>query len=481
MYKKVSRHLVLLTLLFQTTIWSSYALTTGQPHSTVQTLTKDNFDEALNDPANGLWLLKFYAPWCGHCKKLAPTLDKMAPYLAGKLAIGKVDCTSFSGKSLCESQKVRGYPTLKIYRDGDFFDYTGKRDADSMITFAEQMSLPAVKLVNSKMEFEQTVFSNGQSSSSGGGGGGGGADVAFLLYDSKAKKNKKDTVGAVENAKELVVEQYLSSTTATQVFGQVARKFQDRAHFGMLHPEKKEELEKFGLSIKSKGPLIAKIEKDELEPLVYSGKMNTLDLMDFVRDNNAALVTRLAHSNFRKLASMGRPLFLGISFGSDSQSLVLEELRNYAKNGKDKDKYRFAILDGMQWGQFLKQFSIEQQSENSAHQYLVLDTTKRIFYQNENVANLQEFLQGIENGTIPMREQSTQANANNGPLEKVHSFFVKHMPYLLVLLFVIVAGIVVFILNDNEDEIRYRELLEAQSERAKKVQEQRKQKPIKED
>ena len=38
----------------------SKSTVTGKPHSTVQDLTEDNFDEALNDPANGLWLLKFY-------------------------------------------------------------------------------------------------------------------------------------------------------------------------------------------------------------------------------------------------------------------------------------------------------------------------------------------------------------------------------------------------------------------------------------
>ena len=35
----------------------------GEPHSTVVKLNESNFDDHLNDPANGLWLLKFYAPW----------------------------------------------------------------------------------------------------------------------------------------------------------------------------------------------------------------------------------------------------------------------------------------------------------------------------------------------------------------------------------------------------------------------------------
>lgn len=35
----------------------------GKPHNSVINLKNDNFDDHLNDPANGLWLLKFYAPW----------------------------------------------------------------------------------------------------------------------------------------------------------------------------------------------------------------------------------------------------------------------------------------------------------------------------------------------------------------------------------------------------------------------------------
>ncbi|KAL7538139.1 hypothetical protein ACHAWF_006007 [Thalassiosira exigua] len=107
------------------------AASMGVPHSTVVKLHEKNFDVQLSDPANGLWLIKFYAPWCGHCKTLAPVLDAVAPHLAGKMAVGKVDCTV--EKKLCKRFDVRGYPTLKYYRDGTHNDYPLGRDKDSIM------------------------------------------------------------------------------------------------------------------------------------------------------------------------------------------------------------------------------------------------------------------------------------------------------------------------------------------------------------
>ena len=69
---------------------------------------------------------------CGHCKKLKPEYAKAAElikYNDPPVVFAKVDCTE-AGKETCNKFSVTGYPTLKIFRNGDFSqEYNGPREA----------------------------------------------------------------------------------------------------------------------------------------------------------------------------------------------------------------------------------------------------------------------------------------------------------------------------------------------------------------
>ena len=104
--------------------------------SKVVTLTEANFDKLVLD-SDDLWLVEFYAPWCGHCKNLAPEWEKAAKALDGKVKLGAVDATV--EQSLGSKYDVRGYPTIKVFRPGAKSSpapYEGGRTASDIETFA---------------------------------------------------------------------------------------------------------------------------------------------------------------------------------------------------------------------------------------------------------------------------------------------------------------------------------------------------------
>jgi protein disulfide-isomerase A1 len=125
----------------------------------VMVLGEDNFQAALD--ANSMILVEFYAPWCGHCKKLTPEYASAAATLAEKKAgavLAKVDATE--NKDLAAKFGVKGYPTLKFFKNGVAQDYTGGRTADTIVQWLDKKAGPAAKSLDSKEDAEAFVSEN---------------------------------------------------------------------------------------------------------------------------------------------------------------------------------------------------------------------------------------------------------------------------------------------------------------------------------
>nr|XP_057924586.1 protein disulfide-isomerase [Doryrhamphus excisus] len=112
----------------------------------VLVLKSSNFDEALTAYPN--LLVEFYAPWCGHCKALAPEYARAAGMLkeeGSEIRLGKVDATEES--DLAQEFGVRGYPTIKFFKGGDkesARDYSAGRQADDIVNWLKKRTGPAV-------------------------------------------------------------------------------------------------------------------------------------------------------------------------------------------------------------------------------------------------------------------------------------------------------------------------------------------------
>lgn len=89
-----------------------------KPESAVKMLTDDNWDAEIGKDKDVI--VAFTAPWCGHCKSLAPTWESVAADFASELGvtIAKVDCEAPNAKATAEKEGVKSYPTIKYFPKG---------------------------------------------------------------------------------------------------------------------------------------------------------------------------------------------------------------------------------------------------------------------------------------------------------------------------------------------------------------------------
>ena len=100
--------------------------------SNVLTLTDSTIEAAIKE--NPHILIEFYAPWCGHCKRLAPEYEKAADLLkqsGSSAVVAKVDATI--EKAAASTYSIRGYPTLLYFENGQNVEkYSGGRTGEDI-------------------------------------------------------------------------------------------------------------------------------------------------------------------------------------------------------------------------------------------------------------------------------------------------------------------------------------------------------------
>jgi protein disulfide-isomerase A6 len=111
----------------------------------VVTLGSDNFEDLVFGSGTP-WMVEFYAPWCGHCKNLAPEWKSAAEQMEGAVQFGAVDATVHG--DLASRFGVKGYPTIVTFSAGSKGDkdakpYNQAREAPALVAAAQALAAEA--------------------------------------------------------------------------------------------------------------------------------------------------------------------------------------------------------------------------------------------------------------------------------------------------------------------------------------------------
>jgi len=280
--------------------------------SEVLDLSPSNFDSEVK--SENIVLVEFFAPWCGHCKALAPHYDEASVVLKEKgIKLAKVDCVEHG--DLCQQHGVSGYPTLKVFRNGTPTDYTGPRKADGIISYMLKQSLPAV------------------------------TDVNNANFDEFKKADK------------LVLIAFLSSASDDPgpQFKAAADSHRDDYLFGLSTDS--EVFKAAGVA----PPAIVLYRSFDDPEIKYTGAVadaNSTDIEAFLKDNQTPLLDEVSQENYAVYAGSGLPLAYLFVDPEDSKTKdFIASVKPVAL--KSKGKVNFVSIDAVKFADHAKALNLD--------------------------------------------------------------------------------------------------------------------------
>ncbi|CEP18291.1 hypothetical protein [Parasitella parasitica] len=334
--------------------------------SDVLSLTDKSFDHEVRDQE--LMLVEFFAPWCGHCKALAPEYEIAATKLKDKIKIAKVDCTE--NQDLCQRYDITGYPTLKVFRRGETSDYKGARKADGIVSYMQKQAAPAVT------DLDATNFADFQ------------------------------------NSDRVVVVGYANDEASKATFKEVADKLRDDFFFGIVTDEA------LAKEHKADFPSIVVYKQFDEGRNDQAGAFEAEAIQEFIKANSVPLLDAIDASNFQSYAESGLPLAYIFHDNADDQKKLVDMATPLAR--KYKGKINFVHIDAIKYGTHGGNLGLKEQWPAFAIQHLdtgakfPLDQSKPVTFEN-----LEIFLQDYVDGKIKATVKSAEAPADNNGSVKV--------------------------------------------------------------
>ena len=136
-----------------------FACTFVFAQDSVVDLTSKNFEEKLQEKEFAL--IEFFAPWCGHCKKLVPEYNKLAEKFATNEKVNIFKVNGDQESDVMSKFEIQGFPTIKLFKNGKFFrDYDGERTADAIASWLHKKTGPVSIPIESAEALDQLKASS---------------------------------------------------------------------------------------------------------------------------------------------------------------------------------------------------------------------------------------------------------------------------------------------------------------------------------
>ena len=125
---------------------AALAITGASAASAVKDLLPSNFDDIVLNSGKPA-LVEFFAPWCGHCKNLAPVYEELADgfeFAKDKVTIAKIDATAND-----VPDDISGFPTIKLFKAGskdEPIEYSGARSVEALAEFVRDNGIHKVAI-----------------------------------------------------------------------------------------------------------------------------------------------------------------------------------------------------------------------------------------------------------------------------------------------------------------------------------------------
>lgn len=297
------------------------------------------------------------------CVQLAPTYEDAARRLRGTLNLGKIDATVETG--LAARYEIKGFPSIKFFREGEIRNYNGPRTVDGLVGFGKEMSAPAVVPLHTSEEFQQIEQKH---------------PVSIVFFGGKAgveRVRRHNTYTYIHIERERTSWCWLSLNLVTSachllsLFLSLSQRLFDNLAYRLQGSVKFFSVDKSASSIYSTAgvvpdetPLILLVTKhaDLSDPLNrYAGPWVEREVREFILKNKLPLINELDQNNFEDVTMSGKKIVYGIintKVPNETSQQFVESLYRLAKQQVFRDAFVFATLDGIKYHKYVSQFGV---------------------------------------------------------------------------------------------------------------------------